>query len=66
VVRPHDTGGVALVPVLAKASDAWLHSLLGLGILVAHKFALISLNFAYKVSKSAKKNKKIFAHLCNN
>jgi hypothetical protein len=42
------------IPVLARASDAWLRGLFDLRELVACKSSLISLNFSHKVSKSAK------------
>jgi hypothetical protein len=47
-------GLAAPVSVLAKASNAWLRGLLDLEILATYKSSLISLNFAQKVSKSAK------------
>jgi hypothetical protein len=60
-------GQAAPIPVLAKASRAWLCGLFDLEILTNHKSSLIRLNFVQKVSKSARKNNKIgFAHLCNN
>jgi hypothetical protein len=46
---------VAPVPVLAKASGAWLRGLLDLGILATRKSSLISLNFVYKVSNLQRK-----------
>jgi hypothetical protein len=42
------------VPLLAKASVAWMRGLFDLGILATPKSSLISLNFAQKVSKSAR------------
>jgi hypothetical protein len=62
VVRPH--GGRALpIRWLAKGSDAWIRGLLNLVILATRKSSLINLNFAQKVSKSAKENKRMDFHI---
>jgi hypothetical protein len=45
-------GWVAPVPMLAKASGAWLHGLIDLGILATNKYLLIILNFTQNVSTS--------------
>jgi hypothetical protein len=48
---------------LAKASDAWIRGLFDLGILATRKSSLTILNFAQKVSKSAKENKRKDLHI---